>query len=93
MNKTTIILAIILSFQVVIGLGEYNFKIIEQLRNFWKKHFKAEASDNCKKTTGCPKRPHKCDSYCKAYYNATFGVCSYNYCLCFTIGNLFQNIF
>jgi hypothetical protein len=34
MNKTTIMLAIILSFNVVIDLGEYNFKIIEQLRNF-----------------------------------------------------------
>jgi hypothetical protein len=33
MNKINIILAIILSFYVVIDLGEYDFKIIEQLRN------------------------------------------------------------
>ncbi len=34
MNKTTIMFAIILSFYVLIDLGEYNFKIIEKLRYF-----------------------------------------------------------
>jgi hypothetical protein len=37
MNKTTIMLTIILSFYVVIDLGEYSLKIIEQLKIFEKK--------------------------------------------------------